>query len=407
MSRQAKLVWTLGLLLGCGGSETGNPIVKDPGESASSGCEVVDSTKLELGTRSELGFSADDVLAYAGGAHSEALSWGLLRFGSYEPEHDTSTLALNVAPRGAKLVHYTNEGGGEIATHCGAQLEIEVDLTLNSSGGALKEEVRATLVAKRAELATVWKNLDPKALKGTLTVTPPAGEGWVTAGINFSAQFTAYGVGGSLAPVFERRTNDSLGMSAGSGNLASFGLGACEYGGVAVPGDAAGAASSASTLALFAQHGTATLGATTATLTFEPAAAVCKYFGDSFSPYPDSLISIDGTLVVRTADGAIDGRWPVTLQSKPDANGQLTGPVQVQLDDQAPSQVASFKQVDTSGYDSSSVTVLLSLSASGWSGTVVVYGFTNPECPAPDPNSNGSPGCPGADRTELASFELH
>jgi hypothetical protein len=41
-----------------------------------------------------------------------------------------------------------------------------------------------------------------------------------------------------------------------------------------------------------------------------------------------------------------------------------------------------------------------------WSGSWVVYGFVNPVCPAPRPGSSSSPGCPGAERTEVARYEL-
>lgn len=39
-----------------------------------------------------------------------------------------------------------------------------------------------------------------------------------------------------------------------------------------------------------------------------------------------------------------------------------------------------------------------------WGGSVVLYGFKDAVCPNPVPDGNGSPGCPGAERTELKSF---
>jgi hypothetical protein len=403
MARHASVLWALGLLLGCNGTETGNPL-DDPGESAGGNCEVVSSTKLDLGEASTLGFSANEVLAYAGGARTEALSWQALRFGSYGPESGSQTLALGVTARGAKLVQYANKGGIEIEQGCGAQLEIEADVTLQSSAGALNESVRSLLVAKRVEVASLWARLDPVKLGGTLTVTPPSG--WTTASINLGVQFTRHGVSGSLTPSFEQRTKDSVGMSAGSGPLATFGLPPCDYG-VSVPLDAG-----ASTLALLAQHGTATLGTARATLVFEPGETACQFFGDAFSPEPVPALVIPGTLVVKTADGAIDGRWSVRVRSKPNADGQLTGPVEVQLSDEAPagSSLAErygFTRIDTRGYDSSSATVMLNVSASGWSGSVVVYGFVHAQCPPPVSGGNGSPGCAGAARSELARFEAH
>ncbi|HEX5661074.1 MAG TPA: hypothetical protein VFX59_27975 [Polyangiales bacterium] len=401
-----KMMLAMGLLLGCGGTETGNPF-DEPGENTSGNCEVASSTKLELATPSELGFSANDVLAYAGGTHSEALTWQTLRFGSYGPESGLQTLRLGVVPRGAKLVRYANRGGIEIAQGCGAQLEIEADVTVQSSGGALNESVRTALVARQAGAATLHLRFDPAKLKGTLTVTPPSfGEGWITASVELGTQFTPYGLSGSVYPTFEQHTKDSVGSGAGSGPLATFGLPPCTYG-VPLPLTAGGAPA---ILARLAQHRSATVGDQPATLVFEPGQVACQSETDTSTLLPDPGLVVPGTLVVKTADGVIDGRWPVQAVGKTNASGELISDVAVQLADQAPgagslAERYGLTALDTSGYDSSSLTVMLSLTDS-WSGSVVVYGFVNPDCPAPTPGSNSSPGCPGAERSELARFNV-
>lgn len=408
MSRHARMVWGLGLVLGCGGTETGNPL-SNGGETAGGGnCEVVRAESVDLAAETALGFRANDVLAYAGGQHDETLTWQALRLGSYGPESGQQPLSVGVAVRSAKLVQYANKGDGELASNCGEQLELDTDVTLKSAGGALDESVRATLVAKHAGLASLDLRLDPAKLNGTLRVTAP--QGWTTTALALAVQFTPYALSGSLTPSFEQRTADSVGMSAGSGAMATFGLPPCEYG-VPVPLSASGAASSASTLGLLADHASASLGGQPATLGFEPGDSACQYFGDTFSPEPEPALVIPGTLVVKTGDGSIDGRWPVRVHGMPDATGALSAAITIELDDSSPApgsleQRYGFTQLATSGYDGSSLEVTLALSPVGWAGSVVVYGFTNAACPAPDPGSNSSPPCPGADRTELARLDV-
>ncbi len=397
---QRTSVFALGLVVACGGSETGNPF-DDKGESTGGpGCTEVSSETVDFATETTLGFRANDVLAYAGGRHEEALQWQELRQGSYGPETGPQTLALGITPRAAKLVQYGNTKGGEIYLGCGPQLQIEADVTVQSSGGALNERVRATLVAARVEVATLNVRLDPTKLKGTLRVSPPSG--WTTAALALSAQFTAVARSGSLTPSFEQHLGDSTGVSAGTGPLATFGLPPCAYG-VAVPLDATGAASSATTLALLAQHTSATIADASATLDFTPGPAACQSFGDAMTPEPQPVLVIAGTLEVHAA--GIDARWPVNVRTEPDGQGQLTGPVVVQLDDSTGAPLG-FSQLDTSGYDSTSVELTLSLQPSGWTGAIVVYGYKNAACPPADPSGHGSPGCAGAERSEIKRFDV-
>jgi hypothetical protein len=62
------VLWSLGLLVACTGSETGNPVEGNDVDKGS-GCEEASSTSLPLAQQSALGFSAADVLAYAAGPH--------------------------------------------------------------------------------------------------------------------------------------------------------------------------------------------------------------------------------------------------------------------------------------------------------------------------------------------------
>jgi hypothetical protein len=403
--------WTLGLLLACEGTETGNPI-EDGNEAGGFSCEVASSEKLELDAASELGFSANDVLAFAGGTHQETLQWQTLRFGSYGPESGQGLLTLGIAPRGAKLVRYRNRGDIEIEGGCGAQLEIDADVTLKTSGGALDEQTTATLVAPRAGVATMRITFDPAKLDGTLTVAPPSGPGfdrgeWVTR-VELGTQFTRYGLSGSLSPTFEVHTEDSVGMSAGSGPMATFGLPACDYG-VPVPLETPGVVAMQARLE---QHGSARFGDASATVAFTAESEVaCEVVIDAFGPQAEPSYALTGKLLVKTSDGAIDGRWPVRVSAKPNSVGELVSAVSVELLASAPDALSlaeryGFARIDVSGYDSSSMTLNLSLGGEGWSGQVVVWGFTNAVCPSPQPGDQGTPGCPGAERTELARFDV-
>jgi len=415
-----RLPLCLGLLVACGGSETGNPVENgDVGESA--GCEVAGSTSLPFDRQSALGFAAADLLDNAGGTRQQTLRWQTLRFGSYGPETGEQTLHVTITPVGstARLVDYRQkQGGGEIALDCADQLEVDVELRLVSGGGALDETVRSKLVARRAEVSTLSASFDPEKLAGSLTVSAAElGAGWQVRALNLSVQATRYALSGSLAASFEKRTSDSVGQSPGAGPLAVFGLAPCDNG-IAVPLSATGTASSAATLSLLMEHANASLTTGSSeqavTLAFEPAGDACQLFADEYAADAGPAVQISGALVVKAADGAIDGRWPVVVRGNPDPTGALVGPVTLELDSRANAAGSTLAerygitQLDTTGYDSTGVRVMFSLSAeSGWSGSIVVEGFVDPVCPAAQPGSSSSPGCPGSERSELASWQLH
>ncbi|MET0282892.1 MAG: hypothetical protein ABW352_00420 [Polyangiales bacterium] len=396
-------IWcALGLLLACEGTETGNPF-QDSGES--SYCEAVSTTELTLSQRGALGFAAEDVLSFARGPRSETLQWQSLRAGSYGPESGQGTLALTLTPvaNKARLVDYEQRQGGgeEVGAECPDQLEIDVDLRLVSGGGALDETVRTVLAARSAEVASAYARVDPAKLQGTLTADSGLGADWRWEGLQVQLQATRYGFSGSLTPSFEKRSQDAVSNSAGSGPMATFGLAPCPAG-TAVPLDVA----AAPLLTLLTQHASADVNATTAAISFEPAGSACLLTSADLAHDGPGLMVL-GTLTFVTADGVIDARWPVELRSNQDG----TGPVNVVLDYRARLPEGTLEQryglrVETAGYDYGSAELKLTLATGGWSGAILAYGYKSPQCPTSTPDGQGSPGCPGAERSELARFDV-
>jgi hypothetical protein len=163
--RQTTLWGTwVALVASCGGTSTGNPYDRGTGgeHSGNSGqCEEQRAMELELDAESELGFSARDVLDHAGEQREETLRWRALNGVSYGPESGTQTLTFGITPTGkARFVEYVPKSSGfEIASDCGEQLEIPVEVTLQSAQGALDERFTTVLTARSVELGRIYHRL--------------------------------------------------------------------------------------------------------------------------------------------------------------------------------------------------------------------------------------------------------
>jgi hypothetical protein len=240
-------------------------------------------------------------------------------------------------------------------------------------------------------------------------------------------ELTKFGTSGELRPTFERRDADSVGASAGDMKpLAAWGPPACGFGLNAVPRTEKVAGFSADeVLALLDGTQGATIGFAGAapsalTLTpFEPndprfvCALLERSVFDSSSPL--GTLTIRGKLGVKSADGRIDGRWPLELVAKPNASGALDS-VALSFDSTQQSWPSSLDSwgihgLDVSAYDSASPQLTLTLGTSApLSGELKVTGYKLPVCPTEVTHTpgggSGSPGCPGATPTEVARASI-
>jgi hypothetical protein len=208
-------------LLG-GQTGDGTGVADDPGrESLAGPCSEASLSRPLVASEvvTELGFSADDVIAWARAGVSSTLSWA--------PNDDLATLPETGMGRVEIGFEYA---GANIRLHtparivlfegrptCGSWIEVDVTATLTTPGGALAERFPATLRASRASVVGFIGSLLQSELAGSLELRAAGIDGplesvealgTLTEHGSFGALFANYRlpVLGDPPGVLERRT---------------------------------------------------------------------------------------------------------------------------------------------------------------------------------------------------------
>lgn len=439
---------------GPAGTSTGNPAPTDGGPRevddndglASGGyCTPGDATPLELDAQDgALGFAPDDILAFASGKHVEPLRWSMQDGVALSPETGEGEITITVTPTGtARHVEPdTSSGGGENGGAeilidpiggCSAWLEIDVDVTVKSAGGALDESFEAVLRAQSPLLATLYYRFED-GVDGAFSATPTGSlAGFELQGLSITMSLSPYGAGGSFGGYFVMESGDGSSVGAAArGPFADFGASKCDDGGFTVGADdAIEGVTVADAKALFAEHDAVELtwqdGSTTAgTLAFSAEAeGGCVLLDNELTG--DTTLVMSGTLAMTSEDGRLDGQWPGRLEAHVGEGGSFER-VEFRLADgiQSNTMVGAayygFPNEDLSGYDAVGVSIALAVSGDALDGNVTLTGYTYADCateqpaePPPDApddqgssggsagaSSGGTPGCRGADPTVLA-----
>lgn len=118
----------------------------------------------------EVGFSADDVLAWVRGGISASLGWAPEGDLATRPEAGTGSVALSFAYRGAGIRLHTPTRGVMIdgLPACRPWVEVDVSATLATPGGALDERFVATLRAARPGVVAFSGDIASTDLAGAL-----------------------------------------------------------------------------------------------------------------------------------------------------------------------------------------------------------------------------------------------
>lgn len=173
-------------LAGCYGGQTGGEFDGSGGRGligtpTSDAACMMQTRMLHVDEVSPLGFSANDVLAYATGTRSASLFWNANTApASYGPESGQSRIELSLEYRGGavRAQQFLPEGTGGAAPTLGCmadRLEIEVEASLVTAGGALDESFTALLAATSQMSAQLTYSFRLQALNGSFTVNVPAG----------------------------------------------------------------------------------------------------------------------------------------------------------------------------------------------------------------------------------------
>jgi hypothetical protein len=190
------------LALGCAGGQTGE-------ESGEPACRET-RTALGAGEISPLGFGAEQVLATSS-ARSAPLEW-LVTNPAYGPESGTAELTISLEPLGPAAFVQSRAPNGNEQYPCADRVEVDVEVTLATSGGALAETFRTKLRATDASVAEISHLFANGNVDGTLSFDTASLAGRKVKRITFEASFHDASLSGSL----------SAGIEQISGETASF-----------------------------------------------------------------------------------------------------------------------------------------------------------------------------------------
>jgi hypothetical protein len=154
-------------LIGCTGGQTG--------EETDQEC-VETKTALDLDQTSPLGFSAQELLAVTGSAVTAAGAWRMIPNLPYGPETGESSLTLTFGsmPSAQFVKSEIGPGQGAALEACTDRLEVLLDVSASTGGGALDEHFQAVLTASNKGDLGMSKLFDPKQLSGQFAFEPQA-----------------------------------------------------------------------------------------------------------------------------------------------------------------------------------------------------------------------------------------
>jgi hypothetical protein len=414
------LVASATLTVGCsdnrpqGGGQTGHD---------GSECDETVTVLASKDAPSPLGFTGAAVLAYSVGSFETPIEWVDNEMAGYGPEHGAGTLTVGVSYAAGQVrfveSHEKPDGAEEddIASfgNCRNRLEVDVDMTIETAGGALDEAISATLRAEDARWAVSSSDLDLAALGGSFAPTPEPG--FVAVGLSIEAGFSVAGnTFGTVTGVFGLDGGQDNGR--GFASYAHWPSAATCTGDVVLPLDAtlfAFTAQDAAALASASAPASLTWsagGTTELTLDLAPATDVaCAVL--SSGPELGQGIAFEAVLHAVSDDGRIDGDIPVLVHATAGADGALEAVTllssgSAHLTGVPPAEFESTYGVsgfDLSAYDQASLDVTGTFAPDGAgasvaTGRMAVMGLTLADCS----NEPGS-ACEGTQSVEVGTAD--
>lgn len=335
---------------------------------AEGGGECVETATVltDLDALSDLGFAPAELLALAVGEHSSPMMWGTglkdsLATVTFGPEMGEGTLTATVTHKGgearyiASKAKESDELDGGFAS-CSDRVEIDVEVTLASAGGALKESFVAPLRGSTAKVATVSHAIEVAELGGTLELTKVEPESVSVGAMQIELGISEGGLFGGASSTVEVEFGDSIGATFMTYATWPGGDSPCESGEAALPLEGTIADfSGADALALIAAAGPLQIawdGGEPVALTFMLAHdgdPVCGRYED-FDGQGLGALRFGAELTVESADGKWMGSFPIEVNAQPDEAGAL-GNVSLGIYAPYASSVASADFAEIYGLD--------------------------------------------------------
>jgi hypothetical protein len=175
VTKFSSILLSITALAACGGGQTGGEVSDQPHiVEGPAHCTNV-ATRLEsVDAIGPLGFSAADLLAFASGTHTSRVGWVAHPAGEVHivsgPESGQSDVELEIRYTDGAARHVdstltpgTNDGPPH---ECNDWLELDVDVTLRTSGGTL-DETWTTRLAGNLDSAAIDRSFAPDELDGS------------------------------------------------------------------------------------------------------------------------------------------------------------------------------------------------------------------------------------------------
>lgn len=431
---------TLGLLLaltavGCTTGQIGGEVDLEPDDDLAGqegdSCEAVATTDVAADEETSLGLVAEEIAAAIEGTHEAPLDWGTNVPGSLvtaTPESGASniTVTIEVLRDSAQVVDLEpkradGDGDGaaiEIETPpCEDELRIDALVTVVTENGALNETLPATFASTDGILIRSRIDL-PDELEGSFSVDVSGLEnGKHSEWLDLS--FVLGTMSGDVSGMVE--SNNGEVAMAGSAEYGRFPIESCAYGYLVDP-ESEWATELQTILAAHSEFELAWDGGSSTSMTVTPSFGQFCYEADPYSS--EATLSVALPTEVSTTDGSISGSWDLLAQVTLLPDGSLAT-ISVLRDNYlgATYPVESFaSETGITGFDSSADALSFQFGyvidvAEGQPayGSMAILEATVPECAQPgyEPEvvespdgGQSSPGCAGADFTEIATATL-
>ncbi len=179
------------------GDETGEPCRETP-------------SVLALDELSPLGFAPDQVLATTGASSTAPVTWLTRTAFTYGPESGSSSISFSLQYKGARYVASEARPSQTMALPiCTDRVELDVDVTCTTTGGALGERFDAVLLATQASDVWLSQLFEPSALEGTLAIDPASLGDQRLVRLVLEAHFQPHLLTGGLSAGIEHGGGDS------------------------------------------------------------------------------------------------------------------------------------------------------------------------------------------------------
>jgi hypothetical protein len=397
-----------------------------------SNCEDTE-TPIDTGDDSQLGFSADEVIAVVSQGFTAPMAWQSVVNVGYAPGSGSTELTITAAPTGeawyVTSVPKNQDGAGPaIAVVCSPpRLRIAVDVQVSSADGALNESFSSEIDAASTTIMHLTQSFELDEIAGSFAIEslPEGGE---LLGLGLDVTLSKAGMTGSLGGLLQitYAAGDPL-EGAVSGQGVTF---ASWPDGVSCPPDDSGqsgipVAVEDEALGLSGQAALELYNAATPvsvrwldgseselTLTATAAGGGCMRLNPyaAYSPEePEASVAYPVTLHALSDDGALDGTYAAVLTTSPRNDSEEQ---RVVVDVSLPLELG---QLAESGLDGITLpdglhrlfyTLTSGVRDGAANGWLRLNGLTDPPCvtdpPEPEPGANSAPGCEGTQVTELA-----